>query len=87
MPQSRSVSLYVQLVQMVGPLIHTYNRPEPVKVGGKEFLFCPLSPDRSESRSARCRTNPSASFAASAAVLLQSGVEALDQGVFGEGLG
>ena len=39
MPQSRSVRLHVQLVQMVGSLIPTYNRPEAVNVGGMEFLF------------------------------------------------
>jgi hypothetical protein len=87
MPQSRSVPLHIQLVQMFGPLIPTYNRPETVNVGGKELLSFPLPPDRSESRSAGCRTNPSASFSAAATILLQSGVEALDQSFFGEGFG
>jgi hypothetical protein len=71
---------------MVGPLIPTYNRIEPVDVGGMERLFCPLSPDRSETRSARCRTNPIGSLAPTIAVLPQSGVEAVDQSFSGEGL-
>src|SRR6266436_2384179 len=29
---------------MVGPLIPTYSRIEPVNVGGMELLVCPLSP-------------------------------------------
>ena len=40
MPQSRSLPLLIQLVQMVGPLIPTYNRIEPVNVGGMELLSC-----------------------------------------------
>jgi hypothetical protein len=87
MPQSRSLPRHIQLVQMVGRLIPTYNQLEPANVGGTEFLFCQLSPDRSDQRSARCRANPIGSLAPSIAVLPQSGVEAVDQGFSGEGLG
>jgi hypothetical protein len=69
---------------MVGPLIPTYNRPEPVSVCRMEFLSCRCH--RTESRSARCRTNPIGSWAPSIAVPLQSGVEAVDQSFAGEGL-
>src|SRR5437588_6065470 len=71
---------------MFDPLIPTYN---PVRSGltWNGVRVCPLPPNQSASQSARCRANPIGSFSPSIAVLLQSGVEAVDQGFSGEGLG
>jgi len=85
MPQSRFLPLLIQLVQTVVPLIPTYNRIEPVNVGGMELLSCRCR--RTDwSRRARCRTDPIGSWARPIAMPLQSGVEAVDQSFSGEGL-
>ncbi len=91
MAQSRSRPLHIQLVQMVGAIMLTYN-PLAAHSGACRicpcrgvFMICLLSPDRIGA--ARYRIDPIGSFAPSGAVLVQSGVEAVDQSLSGEGLG
>jgi hypothetical protein len=81
MPQSRSVPLDVQLVQMFGQLMPMYR----MCARGMEFVAGCYRPV-GVAGAARC-TNRAGSFARCIAVPLQGGIEAVDQGFSGERFG